>query len=286
MVSEPLMDPLINRVIVITGAAGGIGTVVASRLAARGAALVINDVGCGVDGSGEDPSAIEALGRELRSTGARVLTDASDIRGRGAIAQLLSRTREEFGRVDGFVHAAGIRVESSVLKYLDADLDAVLDLHVRTSFSVVRECGQAMIDQGDGGSIVLFTSPAAFFGAARQSANAAGSAAVAALVRTAALELRKHGVRVNAVAPTARTRQTEDTPLFKSIRAESMSPEQIAPLVTFLLTELAKDVSGEWIGAAGGRNYAIGARESTGAFLGPAHDENSIAAAFGEIVRT
>jgi NAD(P)-dependent dehydrogenase (short-subunit alcohol dehydrogenase family) len=279
------MESLINRAIVITGAAGGVGSAVARRLAERGARLCLSDLGCDVDGNGSDPGPVEELGRELRSLGAKVVVDSGDVRAPSAIARLVERAEAELGGFDGIVHAVGIRRESTVLKCTDRDLDAVFDTHVRTSFAVVREAGERLVDAGRPGSIVLFSSPSAFFGAARQAATAASSAAIAALVRTAALELRKHGVRVNAVAPTARTRLTEDAPLFKSIRPESMGPEQVAPLVSFLLSDLAKDVSGEWIGAAGGRNYAIGARESTGAFLGAAHDELAIAAAFGDIVR-
>lgn len=280
------MESLINRAIVVTGAAGGIGAAVAKRLAQHGARLLLADLGCDVDGNGADPSVVEALGRELRASGARVLVDASDIRRPGAIARLVDRSVTELGGIDGFVHAAGVKRESSLLKCTDADLELVLDVHVKSSFAVVRECGERFVDAGRPGSIVLFTSPTAFFGASRQAATSAASAAVSALVRTAALELRKHGVRVNAVAPTARTRLTEDAPLFKSIKPESMAPEQVAPLVSFLLSDLAKDVSGEWLGAAGGRSYAISARESTGAFLGPTHDEAAIAAAFGDIVRS
>lgn len=275
-----------NRAIVITGAAGGIGAAVARRLSTRGDRLLLSDLGCGPDGAGRDDDRLETLVAELRSRGSVVAADARDVRGPGVIADLLDRAEKELGDVGGFVHAAGIHRESSVAKLTDADLADVLDLHVRTSFAVVRECADRLISQGRGGSIVLFTSPTAFFGAARQAATAAGAAAVAALVRTAALELRKFGIRVNAVAPTARTRQTEDSPLFKSIRADSMTAEQVAPLVSFLLSPAASEVSGEWLGAAGGRLYALGARESTGAFLGPNLDETAIAAAFGEIVRS
>lgn len=281
MVSDKPMDSLKHRVIVVTGAAGGLGSAVARRLGSHGAKLLLVDSGTDVDGRGRDPSRLEALGRELPEA----LLDTTDVRDKGAIAHLLSRAESALGPIDGVVHAAGFQREATVVKCSEDDLMDLLDGHVRTSFAVVRGAAERMTRDGRPGSIVLFTSPSAFFGVARQAASAASAAAIAALVRTSALELRKHGVRINAVAPTARTRLNEDTPMFKSIRADSMTAEQVAPLVCYLLAEEANAVSGEWIGSAGGRHYALMAREATGAFLGPIHDEAAIAASFGEIVR-
>lgn len=275
-----------NRSVVITGAAGGIGSAVARRLAARGDRLLLADLGCDEAGHGSADGRLAALSAELRASAAKLITDDRDLRAPGVVADLVQRAEAELGGFDAIVHCAGIRREATVTKLSEGDLTDVLDAHVKTSFAVVREASERLIAERRPGSIVLFTSPSAFFGAARQAATAASSAAVAALVRTAALELRKHDIRVNAVAPTARTRQTEDAPLFKSIRADSMTADQIAPLVGFLLSDAAEEVSGEWLGAAGGRIYALGARESTGAFLGSAHDEAAIVEAFGEIVRS
>jgi len=281
MVSDKPMDSLKHRVILVTGAAGGLGSAVARRLAAHGAKLLLVDAGTDTDGRGADPTRIEALGKELPGA----LVDASNVRDRGAVARLLDRAEAELGPIDGVVHAAGFLRESTVAKCTEDDLMDVLDGHVRTSFAFVRSASERMIRDSRSGSVVLFTSPSAFFGVARQAASAASAAAIAALVRTSALELRKYGVRVNAVAPTARTRLNEDTPMFKSIRPDSMTAEQVAPLVCYLLADEAKEVSGEWLGSAGGRHYALMAREATGAFLGPIHDEAAIAASFGEIVR-
>lgn len=267
--------------ILVTGAAGGLGSAVARRLASQGARLLLADAGTDAEGRGADPAVVEALGRELGG----IPVDAGDLRAKGAIDRLLDRVENELGPIDGVVHAAGFHRESTVAKCTDDDLMDVLDGHVRTSFALVRGASERMTRDNRPGSIVLFASPSAFFGVARQAATAASAAAIAALVRTSALELRKYGVRINAIAPTARTRLTEDTPMFKSIRADSMTAEQVAPLACFLLSDEAREVSGEWLGSAGGRHYALMAREATGAFLGPTHDEAAIAASFGEIVR-
>jgi NAD(P)-dependent dehydrogenase (short-subunit alcohol dehydrogenase family) len=123
-----------------------------------------------------------------------------------------------------------------------------------------------MVDRKEGGSIVLCTGPSAFFGARGQAAIGAASAGIVALTRSAALELRKHRVRVNAIAPTARTRQTEDLPTFQGIQEGSMSPAHVAPIAVFLASPLAEDVHGEVLGIAGARAYAFRSRETTGAF--------------------
>src|SRR5690606_5953740 len=120
---------------------------------------------------------------------------------------------------------------------------------------LVQAASEAMIEARRGGSIVLTTSPLAFFGVARKSAEAMCAAAIVGLTRSAALELRRHEVRVNAVAPTARTRLSEDSPLFRGIAPTSMTPEHVAPLVSFLLSDASADVHGEVLGVAGGRIY-------------------------------
>lgn len=261
---------------VVLGAAGGIGAAVAERAAAKGASLLLADAGTDLRGEGHDPAAIEEVAERLRARGASVLTDSGDLRAPDAPARLLRRAEERLGPIYGIVHAAGFARDAGLPRQPDADLADAFELSVATSVRLLRESAELFQKDGRGGSVVLLVSPTALFGVARKSAEAACTGAVVALVRTAALELRKHGIRVNAVAPTARTRQTADSPHFRSIRSDSMTPEQVAPLVTFLLSDRARDISGECLGAAGGRVYAITTRETTGAFLGPVHDESDV----------
>ena len=169
----------------------------------------------------------------------------------------------------------------------DEDLDSLLDVHVRGAFRFTRDLGRALVDQRQGGSIVLCASTAAFFGTAAQAGAAAAAGAVASLARTAATELRRQGIRVNGLVPTARTRLTEDLPLFRSIRSDSLSAEHVANVVCHLLSDAAQDVHGELIGVAGGRIYAFRISETSGLFKeGPPVEWGELAASWREVTRT
>ena len=254
-----------GRVIVVTGAARGIGRACVEVLASEGASLFLVDSGCDLEGLGQDASLVEALQRDLSARG--VLSDASaeDITSPGVVASIIERTTARFGRIDGVVHAAGLWADHSVLRIDGALLDRVIATQLTAAFALVRHAGEAMVAQKSG-SIVLFAGTSAFFGARGHSAMGAAQAGVVALARTAALELRRHHVSVNAVCPTARTRQTEQLPTFAAIDPASMSPEHVARVVAFLLSERARDVHGEAVGVAGSRVYAVRARETPGAF--------------------
>ncbi|HEY6876546.1 MAG TPA: SDR family oxidoreductase, partial [Polyangiales bacterium] len=137
-----------------------------------------------------------------------------------------------------------------------------------------------------GGSIALASSASGFFGSAGQSSLAIAAGGLAGFVRTAATELRRNKVRLNVVVPTARTRLTEQLPLFASIKADSLSPEHAAQGIVYLLTEAAADVQGEIIGVAGGRLYAFRHAETSGAYLeGNPPALTEIAASWRDVTR-
>ncbi len=261
-----------GRVVLVTGAAGGIGRAVVELCARERARLVLNDLGTDREGQGADATSVARLGAELRASGAEVVTDASDVAAPGAPQALVALARDRFGRLDAVASCAGALVDRSVLKTDDALLARVLDLHVRAPFALVRAAGALMIEQNEGGSIVLTSGPAAYFGARGQAALGAAHAALIALARSAALELRRHAVRVNAIVPTARTRANEELPTFAAIPEGAMSPAHVAAMVGYLLSSLASEVNGEVVGVAGGRAYGLKTRETPGAFAesGPA----------------
>jgi NAD(P)-dependent dehydrogenase (short-subunit alcohol dehydrogenase family) len=269
--------------VVVLGGGRGIGLAEARAFAAAGARVLVNDLGCEIDGKGANPDVAREAAESLPG---KALHDARDIAEPGVVADLVARARREFGVLTAVVHAAGVFHESSVTKTFGAELERALAVHVTASFEVVRAASAAFIDDGSGGSVVLHTSPTAFFGASRQALPAACSAAVVALVRSSAVELRRHAIRVNAVAPTARTRQTEESPLFKSIQSGSMTVEHVANVATWLVSPLSAEVTGQVVGIAGSRLYALTGRESTGFFAeGQTPSPEDIAAAWGTAQR-
>lgn len=248
--------------------------------------MLINDLGADVHGRGHDPSVAQAVADTIREGGGEAIADSTDVDGPEGAERLIERAVATFGRVDGLLAAAGTVADRTVLKMDDALLARMIDVHIRGPFALTRVAARAMIDAGDGGSIVLHTAPVAFFGALRQSALGATGAAVTGLVRSAAIELRKHRVRVNAIAPTARTRTTEELPLFRGIAPESLGPEFVGPVGAFLVSDLAAEITGEVIGVAGTRLYAFRTRETPGHFgEGAPLSVSAIAEAWAQIIR-
>jgi len=282
-----LADALFRgRVVVVTGAGRGIGRAVADACAAEGASLVLADSGTSAEGEGHDEGVVAAAATALRARGAEVEALAEDIAAPGAMERVVGRAIERFGRLDGLVHAAGLFCDRSVLRIPPEVLDRVLAVQLGAAFAAVRVAGQVMVDRKQGGSIVLLSGPSAFFGARGHAAMAAAQAGVVALVRSSALELRRHRVRVNAVCPTARTRQTEELPTFTAIDEASMSAAHVAGVVAFLLSDLAEEVHGEAVGVAGVRTYAIRPRETTGAFgQSKALDPREVRALWPEVLK-
>lgn len=274
------MASLESKVFIVTGAAGGIGSAIAAFLSAQGAKLVLCDVGCDEKGQGADDGRLQSVAQGLSGP---VVTSALDITSAGA-ADTLVGLAAQLGGVDGFVHCAGIQYERTWLNFEPEALARVFDVQVRAPMALGQAVARALVDQEKSGGIVFVTGTHAFFGVARHGAMAATSGALTGLVRSAALELRKHGVRVNALAATARTRANEGSPTFSGIKAGSMSPEFVAPVAGFLLSDSC-EVSGEVVGVAGGRVYGLRTRESTGGFSDAPFDVATLAAEWSAFTR-
>ncbi len=275
-----------GKVAIIVGGGRGIGRAVALGLSREGAKLVIADSGCAADGTGHDASVAQAVADEVRTAGGEALAIAVDVSVADAARHLMDAARQSYGRIDAGFYAAGISREKPLVRLADADFEAIFDVHVRGAMRFTRELAAAMIEQRQGGAILLTTSAAGLFGTSHQTALAMAAGAVAALTKTAATELRRHGIRVNAIAPTARTRLTEHLPLFQSIRTDSLSVEHVVPVACHLLSEASGDVHGELIGVAGGRIYAFRTNETSGHFQeGPPVSLAALATGFRDVTR-
>lgn len=281
------MGCLDGKVAIVTGGGRGIGRATALCFAAEGARLLVCDTGASVSGEGVDPDIAASVVREIVAAGGVAISTTESVAETGAAARIVQTALDAFGQLDAVVGSAGIVREAVLLKVDDKDLEALIDLQVRGAFALTRAAARTMVDGGRGGAIVQLTSPAAFFGSVRQSAQCAVGAAIVGMMRSAAVELRKHNIRVNAIAPTAYTRATADLPMFQGIREASMSAEHVAPVAAFLCSDLATDVHGEVFGVAGARVYALRTRETTGAFApnGRPFTPEELKTAFREITR-
>lgn len=275
-----------SPVTIVTGAGRGIGRASALALGERGHRLVLGDSGVDTDGTGGDPDVLREVLDVCGSAGITAVGHDGDACSDEGVSALMKLALDSFGRVDAVVCSAGVRRDAGILKLGDAQLDASMHAHLWGPLRMMRAAGRHWTEARTPGRVVLVGGASAFFGQARQGAQAASQAALIALARSAAVELRRYEIQINVVIPTARTRLTRDTPLFKGIGGESMGPEHAATLIAFLLSEAGSAVHGEVLGVAGGRIYAIQSRETTGAFVeGRGFEEAEIADAWAEITR-
>jgi NAD(P)-dependent dehydrogenase (short-subunit alcohol dehydrogenase family) len=275
-----------SKVGVIVGGGRGVGRASALALAALGAELLIVDVGGTVDGLGSDPAVGRAAADEVVASGGRARAIALDAALPEAAETIVRQAKEHFGRLDFGLYCAGFRHDRTLLRDTDAELDRVLATHLLAPIRFTRALAGELVAGRREGSVLLLTSAAAFAGTAGHSAHAAAAGGVVGFVRTAALELRRKGVRLNALIPTARTRLTEELPLFSSIRNDSLTSEHVAQVVCHVLSPATRDVNGEILGVAGGRIYGYRQSETSGAYLeGPPASLSAIAAAWRDVTK-
>jgi NAD(P)-dependent dehydrogenase (short-subunit alcohol dehydrogenase family) len=258
------MKLLEGKVAIVTGAGGGIGRAVALAFAREGAKVVVNDLGGARDGTGEDASAAERVADEIRALGGQALANASSVATAEGAERLISAALEGFGRLDVMVNNAGILRDKTLLEMDEAMWDAVIAVHLRGTFLCTRNAARAMRVAGTPGSIINTTSVSGMLGNFAQANYAAANAGIYGLTRTASIELQRHSIRVNAVAPIAKTRMTEDLPMFEKI--STMTPEHVAPVHVFLASELSRDVTGAVLAVAGGKLSVYRVVESAGKF--------------------
>lgn len=277
------MNDLTGKTVLITGGARGIGLAAADKALQLGAQVALVDNGVSLRGDEPDEHVVAEAAATLREGNRPVIGIAADVATGDGVAKAVEQTVDQLGSLDGLIASAGLHIEGSMLNHVPEDLSALLDVHVQGAFALCHRVARAMVDGRTPGGMVFLCSPSAFFGAARQSALAAASAAVMGMVRSAAVELRKHGIRVNALAATARTRSTEHLPLFQSVAPDSMTPEQVAHVAAFLVSNHSESISGEVVAVAGNRIYALQARETAGEFFTEPAMFEDLAARWGTV---
>ena len=247
-----------GRVAVVTGGGRGLGRAYAVALAAAGAAVIVNDV--------DEASATETA-ELIVGAGGRAVAEPGSVGPAPTADRLVARAIAEFGRLDVMLTNAGVLRDHVLWKMTDEDFDAVIDTHLRGTFTCARAAAIRMREQDEGGRLILVGSPAGQFGNFGQTNYAAAKAGVTAFARTWALELARARITVNAIIPTAWTAMTASIPRYASIvrvmaaggpLPEAMrrdhaigGPEDCAPLVVFLASDAAAQITGQAIGIGG-----------------------------------
>lgn len=259
------MALLEGKVAIVTGAGHGIGKATALAFARHGARVVVNDLGGSRDGAGSDSAAADAVVAEIAGAGGTAVANYDDVSKPSGAQALLNRALESFGSVDVLLNNAGILRDKTLLKMDLAQWQSVLDVHLTGTFLCLQAAAAAMKDKNVRGSIINTTSVSGMLGNFGQANYSAAKAGIYGLTRTASIELQRYGIRVNAVAPVAKTRMTHDLPMFEKIES-SLSPEHIAPAHVFLASDLSRDVSGQVLAVAGGRISVYKVVESPGKY--------------------
>jgi NAD(P)-dependent dehydrogenase (short-subunit alcohol dehydrogenase family) len=214
--------------------------------------VLVNDYGGARDGTGQGSTPADEVVAEIRAAGGKAEPNYESVSDEAGAAQIVQSAVERFGRLDVLINNAGILRDKTLLKLQLTDWQAVLDVHLTGTFLCLRAAAAKLKDQGQGGSIVNTTSVSGLLGNLGQANYAAAKAGIYGLTRTASIELQRYGIRVNAVAPLAKTRMTAELPLFEKI-GDSLSPEHVAPVHVYLASDLSREVTGVTLSVAGGR---------------------------------
>ena len=219
-----------GRVAVVTGAGGGLGREHALALAARGAKVVVNDLGAAVDGSGGAPSTALAVVEQIRAAGGQAIANGASVTDAVAVQAMVDEAMHTWGRVDILVNNAGILRDKSFSKMGLADFRLVVEVHLMGAVNCCKAVWEVMRAQNYG-RIVMTTSSSGLYGNFGQSNYGAAKMALVGLMQTLSLEGAKNNIRVNCLAPTAATRMTEalmPEAVLKLLRPEAVTPGLLA----------------------------------------------------------
>ncbi|MDH6491091.1 SDR family oxidoreductase [Streptomyces sp. SAI-127] len=251
-----------GRVVVVTGAGRGLGRAHALAFAAEGARLVVNDLGVGLDGTPGPDSPASLVAEEIRAAGGEAVAHGGDIATTDGAASLVEAALETYGRLDTLVNNAGFLRDRMLVNLDEEDWDAVTRVHLKGHFLPLKHAAAHWRTEAKAGRtptarIINTSSGAGLLGSVGQGNYSAAKAGIVGLTLVAAAELARYGVQVNAIAPAARTRMTEqtfaDTMAAPTDGFDAMAPENVSPLVVWLGSEASAGVTGRVFEAEGGR---------------------------------
>ncbi len=247
-----------GRVAIVTGAGRGIGREHALMLAAHGAKVVVNDLGGARDGTGASSGPAEEVVAEIKAGGGAAIANGNDISDWAGAEAMIKQAIGAFGRLDVLVNNAGILRDRMLVNMSEAEWDAVIKVHLKGTFSPAHFAAAYWRDEAKAGRpvdarIINTTSVSGIYGNPGQTNYGAAKAGIAAFTIIAARELKRYGITVNAVAPGALTRMTEDIGMGRGSDEEKaqLHPRWIAPIVTWLASAESAHVSGRVFEASG-----------------------------------
>ena len=249
-----------GRVAIVTGAGHGLGRQHALELAARGAKVVVNDLGGALDGSGASAGPAAAVVEEITKNGGEAVTSTDTVATPEGAQAIVQTALDAYGRLDIVVNNAGILRDKSFKNMLPEEFDQVIAVHLRGSFLVTHAAWPHLREQSYG-RVVMTSSPAGLFGNFGQANYASAKMGLVGLTKTLAAEGAKYNIKVNAIAPIAWTRMTEE--LFPPEFAESLGVELVTPVVVWLVHE-SNEESGETYSVGGGRVARVFVAEGPG----------------------
>jgi len=241
-----------GRVAIVTGAGRGIGREHALLLAAQGASVVVNDLGGSMDGTGSaDTGPAQQVADEIVAAGGQAVANTDDVSDFAGAEKLINTGIEAFGKVDVLINNAGILRDRMLVNMTEAEWDAVIKVHLKGTFAPSHFVANHFRDRSKAGDdvdgrIINTSSPSGIYGNAGQTNYGTAKAGIASFTIIAAKELARYGVTVNAIAPAALTRMTEDLGMgqLPEDAKEALSPRHIAPIACWLASPLSAGVTG------------------------------------------
>lgn len=245
------MGMLEGKVALVTGAGGGLGECHAKLLAEEGASVVVNDLGGARDGAGAGSEMADQVVADIKAAGGNAVADYGNVTSEEDANRMVQTAVDNFGKLDFFIANAGILRDKS-FKNMDNDMwDAVINVHLRGTYLTVKAAYNQMMTQETGGSIVVTSSTSGLLGNFGQTNYGAAKAGIAGFARCLFQEGLKYNVRVNVLAPAAYSRMTADIFPEGQNMEELLSPDKVSPLVVYLGSDAAKDVTGRTFMVAG-----------------------------------
>jgi NAD(P)-dependent dehydrogenase (short-subunit alcohol dehydrogenase family) len=255
------MGNLDGKSALVTGAGRGIGKEIALLLAREGASVVVNDLGTGLGGDGQDESLAQLVVNEITSAGGRASANTNSVADYEAAGRMVQQAVDEFGKIDIVVNVAGILRDRMIFNMSEEEWDAVIAVHLDGTFNTVRHAS-ALMRQQRSGRIVNFSSTSAW-GSPGQANYAAAKYGILGFTAVLANSMAKYNVTANAILPYATTRMIDSTPRGQQFALEhgklpsemaagtEGDPANVAPMVAYLATDAAQDVNGHFFGVRG-----------------------------------